>query len=85
MISPPVGCSLSTVSCGHSSRFAQEIGSVEPSVRFIKVGRRVSCRVISDVQFRRYPPPTFHRRVPPIRLGDERQRFERPWVGADPR
>ncbi|GBO99073.1 hypothetical protein EVAR_418_1 [Eumeta japonica] len=44
-------------------RFAQEIGSVEPSVRFIKVGRRVSCRVISDVQFRRHPPPTFHRRV----------------------
>ncbi|GBP95023.1 hypothetical protein EVAR_91830_1 [Eumeta japonica] len=43
--------------------FAQEIGSVEPSVRCIKVGRRVSCRVISDVQFRRHPPPTFHRRV----------------------
>ncbi|GBP53670.1 hypothetical protein EVAR_36039_1 [Eumeta japonica] len=64
--------------------FAQEIGSVEPSVRFIKVGRRVSCRVISDVQFRRHPPPTFHRRVF-LQFGQAMsdKRFERPWVGAD--
>ncbi|GBP73274.1 hypothetical protein EVAR_54768_1 [Eumeta japonica] len=66
--------------------FAQEIGSVEPSVRFIKVGRRVSCRVISDVQFRRHPPPTFHRRcVPQFGQTMSDKRFERPWVGADPR
>ncbi|GBP97849.1 hypothetical protein EVAR_57031_1 [Eumeta japonica] len=66
-------------------RFAQEIGSVEPSVRFIKVGGGGS-RVASSATFNFVGT---HLNISPSCSsnwpGDERQRFERPWVGADPR
>ncbi|GBP58290.1 hypothetical protein EVAR_11568_1 [Eumeta japonica] len=80
MISPPPSVSLSTVSCGFVFAFAGN--RVRGTIgAFHQSGWRVSCRVISDVQFRRHPPPISPSCVPQFGQTMSDKRFERPWVG----